>query len=72
MILAINNYALHLLGGLKCLNVIIAIILIFITIFIELTAQKGKGDEKKDQQPRSNSGPMLYCGVSATQTTETA
>ena len=40
MILAINNYALYLLGGLKCLNVIIAIILIFITIFIELTAQK--------------------------------
>ena len=33
---------------------------------MELTAQKGKGDGEKDRRPRSNSGPKLYCGVSAT------
>ena len=43
-----------------------------ITILMELTAQKGKGDRgKKDQRPRSNSGPTLYRGVSDTRATET-
>ena len=42
-----------------------------ITIFMELTALKGKGEGKKVKRPHSNSGPTLYHGVLVTQATET-
>ena len=39
---------------------------------MELTAPKEKATGEKDQQPRSNSGPTLYLGVSAMRVTETS